>query len=371
MAPTRHRSSATWLALVYAALVVYASLYPFEGWRWPPGQSLAALMVLPTAQHQSAFDIISNLLGYLPLGGLITVAALRSGWRRQPAVALALLLATALSCACEVLQQFVPGRVPAREDLAMNIVGASAGALLALVAHAAGWVDRWNSLRTRWFSGDAAMAMALLVLWPVALLFPTPVALGLGQVGERLREWLVLALDGVPWASAAYELVSAGTPPNEPLRPLSEALIVALGLIAPCLVAFSVVAPGWRRPVMTLGALALATTAMTLSTVLNFGPEHAWAWLGPRTVPGLALGAVAALLLTPLRRRVVAGVGLVVLTGLVVGVAQAPDDPYFAQSLQAWEQGRFVRFHGLAQWIGWLWPYAAMSWMLSRMGGRT
>jgi hypothetical protein len=60
----------------------------------------------------------------------------------------------------------------------------------------------------------------------------------------------------------------------------------------------------------------------------------------------------------------------VVATGLVAGVAQAPDDPYFAQSLKAWEQGRFVRFHGLAQWVGWLWPYVAMGWMLSRLGTR-
>ena len=84
----------------------------------------------------------------------------------------------------------------------------------------------------------------------------------------------------------------------------------------------------------------------------------------------LGLGALLALLLAPLPPRLVGGVGLVVLTGLVVGVAQAPDDPYFAQSLQAWEQGRFVRFHGLAQWVGWLWPYAAMGWMLSRLGLR-
>jgi VanZ family protein len=371
MAAQRHRSSATLLALVYVALVLYASLYPFEGWRWPPGQGLAALTILPSALHQSAFDISSNLLGYLPLGGLVTVAALRSGWRTQPALVLALVLATALSYACEVLQQFVPGRVPAREDLAMNIAGAAAGTLLALLVHAMGWVDRWNRLRARWFSGDAAVALALLVLWPVALLFPTPVALGLGQVGERLRDWLAQVLADVPWASAAYELVSAGAPPDEPLRPLSEALIVALGLMAPSLVAFSVVAPGWRRLVMTMGALALAAAAMTLSTLLNFGPEHAWAWLGPRTVPGLVLGTVASMMLTPLPRRVVAGVGLVALTGLVAGVAQAPDDPYFAQSLLAWEQGRFVRFHGLAQWIGWLWPYAAMGWMMSRLGGRT
>jgi hypothetical protein len=34
--------------------------------------------------------------------------------------------------------------------------------------------------------------------------------------------------------------------------------------------------------------------------------------------------------------------------------------PYFAQSLEVWEQGRFIRFHGLSQWLGWLWPFAAL-----------
>jgi len=38
--------------------------------------------------------------------------------------------------------------------------------------------------------------------------------------------------------------------------------------------------------------------------------------------------------------------------------------------LQAWEQGRFVRFHGLSQWLGWLWPFAAMTWLLARLASR-
>ena len=363
----RYRSSATWLALVYAALVLYASLYPFEGWRWPPGQTLAALASLPSALHQSSFDVGSNLFGYLPMGGLLAVAAQRSGWRAGPAVALAVVLAAALSYGCEELQQFVPGRVPAREDFAMNVAGALAGGLLALAVHAAGWVDRWNALRARWFSGDAAFALALLVLWPVGLLFPAPVPLGLGQVGERLREWLLLLLQDVPWADPALQLLAAPVVAAMPLRAITETAIVALGLLAPCLVAFSVVAPGWRRAVMVLGALTFAVAGMTLSTLLNFGPEHAGSWIGARTVPGLVVGSVLALLCTPLPRRMVAGVGLVVLTALVALVTQAPDNPYFAQSLQAWEQGRFVRFHGLAQWIGWLWPYAAVGWMLSRL----
>jgi hypothetical protein len=26
-----------------------------------------------------------------------------------------------------------------------------------------------------------------------------------------------------------------------------------------------------------------------------------------------------------------------------------------------------VRFHGVAQWLGWLWPWLAMAWLLSRL----
>lgn len=364
------RSSATPLALAYAALVLYASLYPFVGWRWPPGQALSALLTLPWTRYHGAFDIVSNLLGYLPLGALAVLALRRSGVRAVAALAVALANGSALSYAMEVLQHLLPGRVPAREDFLLNAAGTLVGALLATLLHAAGLADRWRALRERWFTRDSAGALALLWLWPVGLLFPAPVPLGLGQVGERLREWLADLLQDVPWADAAYGLIAEPAPAPDPLRPISEALLVALGLLSPCLVAYAVMPPGWRRLVLACGALLLGIGGMTLSTLLNFGPSHALAWAGPTALPGLALGLVLAAITAPASRRLVAGLGLVCLTGLAVGVAQAPDDPYFAQSLQSWEQGRFVRFHGLAQWVGWLWPYAAMAWLLSRFGGR-
>jgi VanZ family protein len=370
VATLRHRSSATPLALAYAALVLYASLYPFTGWRWPPGQELAALLLLPSTRWRQDFDALANLLGYLPLGALVCVAARRSGWRAIPAAGLALLAPAALSYGTEVLQQFIPRRVPALEDFLTNSAGATLGALLVLAAQALGLLGRWQAWRERWFARDSAGALALLTLWPVGLLFPAPLPLGLGQVGERLREALADALAGVHWAEPVYVLLAAPAPAAAPLRPLAESLLVALGLLAPCLVAYSVMLPGWRRVAAAAGALSLAVLAMTLSTLLNFGPTHAFGWLGPSTLPGLALGALLAAAAAPVPQRIVAGIGLVVLTGLVAGVAQAPADPYFAQSLQSWEQGRFVRFHGLAQWVGWLWPYAAMAWLLSRLSAR-
>ncbi len=369
MAAPRHRSSATPLALAWGALVLYASLYPFSGWRWPPGQEFVTLLALPWLPWFDPFDVWANFVGYLPLGALLLIAARRSGAPPWAALLVALLLPALLSYATEVTQTFLPRRHPSLKDWALNSAGGAAGALLGAALHRLGLIGRWQGVRERWFVRQSAGALALLALWPVGLLFPAPVPLGLGQVGGRLRELLIDWLEDVPWADAAYQVL-ATPPPSAPLWPLAEGLLSALGLLAPCLVAYAVVAPGWRRVALAGGALLLAALAMTLSTLLNFGPEHALAWLTPVSVPALLSGAALAVLLAPLGRRVAAGLGLVVLSGLVTLVAQAPSDPYFAQSLLAWEQGRFVHFHGLAQWVGWLWPYVAMGWLLSRLGAR-
>ena len=80
--------------------------------------------------------------------------------------------------------------------------------------------------------------------------------------------------------------------------------------------------------------------------------------------------SLMAALMSFVPRRVAAGFGLIALTALVMLVARAPADPYYAQSLHAWEQGRFIRFHGAAQWVGWTWPYAAITYLLVRLAAR-
>jgi VanZ family protein len=370
-APRQH-SAASPLALAYAALVVYGSLYPFADWRWPPGVEFVRLLQLPWphyAHHWLPFDFITNLLGYMPLGALLFGARVRRGadWRISALRAVA--LASMLSYTMEVTQSFVPMRVPSLIDWALNTGGAALGALLGIGVQRLGWVDSWQATRERWFLRQSAGALSLLALWPVALLFPAPVALGLGQVGERLRETLLAFTDDVPWAAGLQPLLESPWSPDTPLLPVVEGLATALGLLAPCLVAYAVSPPGWRRAPLAIGIAGLALATVTLSTALNFGPEHALAWLSPGTLPALACGLVAALLLVPAGPRLAAALGLVALTGLVALVSQAPADPYFADSLQAWEQGRFIRFHGLAQWVGWLWPYAAMAWLLARLAG--
>ncbi|MEO8835789.1 MAG: VanZ family protein, partial [Caldimonas sp.] len=67
---TRHRSSAVPLAWLYGALIAYASLYPFVGWRIP-GVGPLEFLFLGWPRWWTRFDLIANLLGYLPLGFLL------------------------------------------------------------------------------------------------------------------------------------------------------------------------------------------------------------------------------------------------------------------------------------------------------------
>jgi VanZ family protein len=363
----RPRSTATPLALAWAALIVYASLYPGTGWRVPAADW--GWLQLPWPSWFPVFDIVANLLGYLPLGALVYVVMVRGGAGRGAALVAATLAGASLSYALEVLQQFLPARVPSLLDLTLNAAGALLGALTAMALHGLGLLARWQAWRERWFAPASAGALLLLVSWPLGLLFPAPVPLGLGQGWDDAARWLLAQFDGTPWAGDAQALLTPIARSTQPLNRMAESVAVALGVLAPCLVALSAARRGWHRVVLVGGAAALAVGTMTLSTALNFGPDNALAWWTPASGAGLIAGVLLALACCALPQRLLAGLGLVVLTALVTLVATAPTDPYYAQSLQAWQQGRFVRFHGVAQWVGWLWPYAAVAWLLSRLGG--
>jgi VanZ family protein len=368
----RHRSSASPLALLYAALIVYASLYPFSGWRIP-GVPLLSFLWAPWPHWWTMFDLVSNLLGYLPLGALLFGALVRSGTPSGSALALAVGSGTMLSFGLEFTQNFLPQRVASNLDLALNALGTLIGVALAWLIHRSGGVEHWQAARDRWFIGRSAGGLALLLLWPVGLLFPLPVPLGMGQVLGHLLRGVANLVEGTPvdaWFGQWFEAWGDAAAQRAALAPAGEFALVALGLLAPCLVAFTVSRAGWRRIVLVLGAAALASAATTLSTALNFGPEHALAWNTPRVLAALIAAAVLAMLCSAAPRRAAASLGLIALTALVTLVTQAPSDPYFADSLQAWEQGRFIRFHGAARWVGWCWPYAAILYLLARLGAR-
>lgn len=363
--PPRRHSNANTLALAWALLITYASLHPFGPWAWPV-RADPALLWLPWPRYWLVVDIVFNLIGYLPFGFLLAAGSLRMGRPTGRALLRATLLGAGLSLAMEWLQILLPIRVPSRADWLLNAGGTVLGALAAALAARMGWFARWQRLRERWFSAHAGAGVALLLLWPAALLVPPPLPLALGPVLAPLLTWLEEALEGTTMA-AWFPLP---TPNEVPLAPGTEMIAIALGFLLPCFVAFSITPRGVRRLPLVVGAIALGLGAMTLSTLLNFGPEHATAWVSLPVGPALMLAVVLALLMAWWGERWVAGVGLVGLTLHVMLVNQAVTDPYLAANLQQWEQGRFIRFHGATQWLAWIWPFLALGFLLRRLAGR-
>lgn len=115
----------------------------------------------------SASDIVTNVLGYVPLG---IVLAWRGPWR-------AIALAAVLSAAAETIQFFSPFRSPSVADFVTNVLGAALGVVLAM---------RWG--RPRFFlpvttlcaASAAALALAGVAAGP--LLAPRALQRTLDQV---------------------------------------------------------------------------------------------------------------------------------------------------------------------------------------------
>ncbi|HUN67326.1 MAG TPA: VanZ family protein [Burkholderiales bacterium] len=334
------------LLAVYVLLTVYASLYPFSGWREPAGPAFDFLAA-PWPRYVTGFDLLSNFLGYVPYG-LLCVLALRQRLAGGGAVLVAAASGAILSLVLEAAQSFLPTRIPSNLDVLANLAGACAGALAALVLAprlAAGGPLR--RVREQAFAPGAAadLGIVLLGLWLFAQLNPTTLLFGggdlrdlfAGAVGERHAAQLFVSVEAATTAAnlvAVALLASAGATPEAPVRRLVALLVV------------------------------VALLVKTLAFAILMRAEHAFAWLTPGAQLGLAAGIALALAALQLPRTARLALAAVLLMAATVLVNLAPPNPYFAATLKVWAQGHFLNFNGLTQFVSSAWPFAALGYLV-------
>lgn len=358
-----HKSAAWPLALVYAALIVYASLFPFVNWR---DQGIAPWLFVfaPLPKYWTGFDVVANVLGYGPLGFFLGLALIRSGMAKG-AVRLSIGAGVVLSLAMEMLQVYLPARIPSNLDFFLNVTGTTSGALGAWALNKAGVVQRWSHWRQQWFVSHARGGLVLLALWPLSLLFPLVVPFGLGQVMQRLQARLGTWFLEVP----GLQTLAPGNRAPDP-APALEWLCIFLGLMTPVLIGYCVLRDRTKRIWAMAAIMGMGAGATALSAALSFGPARAWAWVNIPSQGAMFCAILGSVSLLWASHRVCASLALLALGAYLSLVNQLPTDPYFEQAQFLWEQGRFIRFHGLAQWLGWTWPYAALAYVMTLLWAR-
>lgn len=369
LSPGTHRKASASVRialLVYLLLIIYASGFPFSGWR---DNGLLPWIYLGERlpHYWTLFDLIVNVIGYVPLGSLI-VLALYPRVRGTGAVLIASASGILLAAMLEALQNYLPSRVPSNLDLMTNSAGIFIGAVVGTMMYSPILEKSWlRSLRRAWFSEQASRGLIVVALWPVAQIYPQAYLFGHGQLLPAVSRWLSSLLN-VPvdlsqllWQEAQFSV--------DHYR-LLEVIITAFGMTGAVLTLLCQTRKAAPKVALAMLLMLSAIATKALANAVLFTPVDAFNWLTPAAVSGLIVGAVMLAGLSfapPAAQRRAATLSLLI---SLVLLNAAPSNPYFMSTLQDWTQGKFLNFNGAAQFLSLCWPAFAL-WFLTHSIHRT
>jgi VanZ family protein len=335
-----------YLSVAYLLLVVYASLYPFSGWRVPNADATHFLLSRWPA-YVVASDVVLNVLAYVPLGLLLALSWM-GRMPRWAATALAIVATALLSLVLEYTQAYLPTRISSNVDILTNSIGGLWGAVMAVV-----WGKRWllsgdlHRLRQQHFHAGARtdVIFVLIALWLATQLNADVWLFGNGDVRH------LLPFDpGVPYSANTYLLF--------------EAAVAALNFVG---VAFLVGAVARSFVATAAGLTVLMMTALLLKTIASmalFIPGNPALWLTPGSVIGLVAGVMLWLPLAWQSATASSRSAVVCFVAAVILVNLAPENPYLVAALQILQRGQFLHFNAMIGLLSMWWPLLAIASLL-------
>jgi VanZ family protein len=339
------------MAAMYALAIAYASLQPFGEWMAPlPGTPFWAFA--PWSLQATRFDIVANVLAYVPLGCFVALVPPRAPAALRAIVAV--LAGVALSAAMETAQWFLPTRGAGVTDLAANAVGALVGGLAgALYADSPlrGVLRRARrQVALPGATGD--VGLALLAVWLVAQTNPAiaPFALTFDPAPIPLSDPDAAAVD------TAAVLIEAAE---------SAFQLVGVGLFAALLARDRRYAGG-----AVLLAVGAALLIKGIAAFLLLKPAAFETWLSYGVLLGIAAGALLLLPAILLPRPAQVTICAIALLSSLLAPVFIPEVLQAAApvTLFNWRYGHLLNFNGLTRSILVAWPLAAALWLFALAG---
>ena len=347
--------------VAYLFLILYASWYPFSGWR---ANNLSALpdVIRQWPHYWTLFDVSTNIVGYIPFG-MLAVFSLYPRVNRWWAVLIGMAFGSVVSATAELVQYFIPSRVTSLLDFVTNASGATIGAILgAFLTPLILEKGRLQLLRKQWTYKESSREIVLLGLWPMAQLYPQAYLFGMGEIFPIISQQLSSFFDMDIDLSA---LLLQGIEPDADAYLLAEALITACGCAGALLICLSLLNRHAPKFLLSAILVTLAVICKSLASALFFNPEYAFAWLTPGARGGLLISIIMLYGFSFAPVNVQKRLAFILLLTALVAVNLLPDNPYFEVTMQTWVQGKFLNFNGAAQFLSLCWPFLAL-WALLR-----
>jgi VanZ family protein len=327
------------LLILYLCLVIYTSLTPFNflldshllPWSW---------LLAPTPRYIPIFDVITNIVGYLPFGFLM-IFSLYPRLLKWSALIITLFLGIFVSGCLESLQTYLPTRIPSSIDWYSNTLGVLIGALFAL-PFSPQWLSGNRAARIRdLIFGEHQGFFLLLLLCPLAQIYPQNTWLGMGDFGLQITR--ISPFWSFPLNNASQEILITS------LATLSIGTVFLFGM---------------RKNASPLklisGLLFFMVLLKLLISQFQFGQTGASKWWSASVSVGLAIGFLLIFLASFLSRKSLWLLAMTSILGLIILVNILPYNPYFYDLLEQLPQGKMTHINGLFAWISIVWPFLAI-----------
>jgi VanZ family protein len=336
---TRGRFSGS--AAVWIVLLAYASLYPFVPLRMPAGDAIAS--AFGGLRYVSTFDVVVNVLAYMPLGMLVARFFLQRGSAHGSAIVKATAFGALFSVSMETAQLFIPGRISSIYDAIANTVGTAIGALA--------FAEPWYSIATKPL-GEKRATLVIPGAW--------------GDAGLVLVAiWIIAQLNPALPFFGAGNIVGSGLDTDDLTILLSAAVAMSIWGFGLFVSALLVRDHGTLRVTLVLLSVALWLKFTAASFMLQ--PHFVEGWVSASRVVGIVAGV---LLLIPTRRfgrmaRTYLALVLILAGALfskIVG-AYSPLDEFLR--VFRWPYGQLANFATLTRFLHELWPFMAVAYLIA------
>lgn len=356
------------IVVVYCATIVYATLYPWSGWRAPLGGSPFRYLSEPWPRFWTRFDVVSNFVAYVPLGALVAIR-IRSSRRGIVILLTALACGGALSLALESLQSFLPTRVPSILDLTVNAAGAAAGALAAVLflprPEAAKQIQ-WH--RPAALHPESSIVIALTLLWLLAQLTPHRMLFETGSWLSPVMSFLQRragaagGFDTTGDIAGALATLLSTMQVSTVYATVIEAAVVSASVTALGLMLTDALASTPARLVVISMVLTVGVLLRGLISGLATGGVEFGFWLSRGAQIGLLAGPLLLIVLSGSRRRIrLIWTLALLLLGLLLANLM-PDNPYQRQMMAAATRQDSLRsLISLLRAIAIAWPFIALA----------